>query len=264
MAGHEWAWIYWKGLLSNPLLCSLIYHHWLAWLDIWHDIKIDRYLHHRLIYLSLIVHNHCLVMLMADHRFVVGASSTWRVQIWLCSGVVHAYGSLVRQYFGTWDHDAIVKAKWLVCIPNASAFVKLFSRMRWRCLTLRLHRWAIYINGERAALAHLSWMRLLCFLSFLRFAGYGYWNRLACAVRAVLITFKQGLDGRSCQEQGILAHLLRIISLEGISIIRLLLVEVISVLFWFKRSIYALFQESLPVIFTQPYVLFHFWRSIQS
>ena len=107
-------------------------------------------------------------------------------------------------------------------------------------------------------------MRLICFLPFLRFAGYRHWNRLASAVRTVLITFKQGLDGRSYQEQSILAHLFRIISLKGISIICLLLIEVVSILFWFKRGIDPLFQKSLPVIVTQPNVLFHFWRSIES
>ena len=189
MAGHEWAWIYWKGLLSNPLLCSLIYHHGLAWLDIWHDIEIDRYLHNRLIDLCIIVHDNCLVMLMTDYRFVVGASGTRRIQIWLRSGVIHAYGSLMCQNFGTWDHDTIIKAEWLVCIPNDSAIIELFLGLR-RGLTLRLHRWAIYINSECATLAHLSWVRLLCFLSFLRFAGYWLWNRLACTVRTILIALE--------------------------------------------------------------------------
>ena len=196
MAGHERARIYWKGLLLNPLLCSLIYHHWLAWLDIWHDIEIDRNLHDGLI---RIVHDHGLVMLMADHRFVVGASGTWRIQIWLCSGVIHAYGSLVRQSFAIWDHDAVIEAEWLVRIPNDSAIIMLFRGL-WRGLALRLEWCWIYINGECAALAHLSWMSLLCFLLIRRFAGYGLRNRLACAVRTILIAIKKGLDGRPLQE----------------------------------------------------------------
>ena len=105
---------------------------------------------------------------------------------------------------------------------------------------------------------------LTLFSSLFRLPQQGCWDRLPSSKWLILISFEKGLNRRPLKEQRILLHLLWIVSLEVVISQSLLLVEVVSVLLWLKRSIQLLLEQALPIEFTEPYVLLDLGGSIQS
>jgi hypothetical protein len=87
---------------------------------------------------------------------------------------------------------------------------------------------------------------------------------LAAPIWNVFVAIKECLNRGSVKQECILSHLLNIVAFEVVICTGLFFVEIVGILFWFKRSFDPLFKQGLPIVFAKPDVTFNFRRSVET
>ena len=89
------------------------------------------------------------------------------------------------------------------------------------------------------------------------------WDRLSATEWHVLVSIKESLDRWSLQEECVLTHLFRVVTLKVVVCTCLFLIEVVGILLRFERSINLLVKKGLPVVVAKPNMLLHLCRPIE-